>query len=110
MKCLEAIDVKKTVQLIGMLGLLIVLGIFLLHIENRTVQLRVNENLEFELSLDTKKTKEVLKELDLFCFVYSVVVVQLLSRVQLFATPWTAACQATLFSTISWNLLKIHVC
>lgn len=61
MKCLEAIDVKKTVQLIGMLGLLIVLGIFLLHIENRTVQLRVNENLEFELSLDTKKTKEVLK-------------------------------------------------
>ena len=53
------------------------------------------------------KTKEVLKELDLFCFVYSVVVVQLLSRVQLFATPWTAACQAPLSFTISLSLLKL---
>ena len=25
---------------------------------------------------------------------------------QLFATPWTAACQASLFFTISWSLLK----
>ena len=39
-----------------------------------------------------------------------IAVVQSLSRVQLFASPWTAACQATLFFTISWNLLKIHVC
>ena len=29
-----------------------------------------------------------------------------LSRVQLFATPWTAAQQAALSITISWNLLK----
>ena len=29
-------------------------------------------------------------------------VVQLLSQVQLFATPWTAACQASLSFTISW--------
>ena len=35
-----------------------------------------------------------------------IVVVQLLSRVQLSATPWTAACQAPLSSTISQNLLK----
>ena len=28
------------------------------------------------------------------------------SHVQLFATPWTAACQASLFVTISWSLLK----
>ena len=35
-----------------------------------------------------------------------VVVVQLLSRVQLFATPWTAACQASLSFTISWSLLR----
>ena len=34
------------------------------------------------------------------------VVVQLLSRVQLFATPWTAAHLASLCFTISWSLLK----
>ena len=37
----------------------------------------------------------------------SVVVLQLLSRVRLFATPWTAACQAFLSFTISWSLLKL---
>ena len=36
----------------------------------------------------------------------SAIVVQLLSRVQLFATPWMAACQVTLSFTISQNLLK----
>ena len=35
------------------------------------------------------------------------VLVQLLSRVQLFATPWTAACQASLFFTISLSLVKL---
>ena len=35
-----------------------------------------------------------------------VVVVQLLSRVQLFVTPWTAVCQASLSFTISLSLLK----
>ena len=34
-------------------------------------------------------------------------VVQLLSCVQLFATPWTAAHQASLSITISWSLLKL---
>ena len=33
--------------------------------------------------------------------------VQLLSRVQLFATPWIAACQASLSITNSKSLLKI---
>ena len=33
--------------------------------------------------------------------------VQLLSRVQLFETPWTAARQASLSITNSWNLLKL---
>ena len=33
--------------------------------------------------------------------------VQLLSRVQLFGTPWTVACQASLSFTISWSLLKL---
>ena len=36
-----------------------------------------------------------------------VVVVQLLSHVQLFVTPWTAACQASLSFTISQCLLKL---
>ena len=36
-----------------------------------------------------------------------VVIVQSLCHVQLFATPWTAACQASLSFTISWNLLKL---
>ena len=34
-------------------------------------------------------------------------VVQSLSHVQLFATPWTAACQASLSFTISLSLLKL---
>ena len=33
--------------------------------------------------------------------------VQSLSRVRLFATPWTAACQASLSFTNSWSLLKL---
>ena len=36
-----------------------------------------------------------------------VVIVQWLSRVRLFATPWTAALQASLSFTISWSLLKL---
>ena len=34
------------------------------------------------------------------------IVVQLLSRVRLFAIPWTAACQTLLSSTITQSLLK----
>ena len=36
-----------------------------------------------------------------------VVVVQLLSHVQLFVTPWTAACQPSLSITNSWSLFKL---
>ena len=45
----------------------------------------------------------------LFCLVCAcpIVVVQSLSSVQLFATPWPAACQASLSFTISWSLLKL---
>ena len=39
--------------------------------------------------------------------VYHIVVVQLLSRVQLFVTPWTAARQASLSITNSRSLLKL---
>ena len=34
------------------------------------------------------------------------VVVELLSHIQFFATPWTAACQAPLSITVSWSLLR----
>ena len=36
-----------------------------------------------------------------FCLIPTTVV-QLLSHVHLFVSPWTAACQAAPFSTISW--------
>ena len=42
-----------------------------------------------------------------FFFNYVVVVFQSLNHVQLFVTPWTAARQASLSSTISWSLLKL---
>ena len=35
------------------------------------------------------------------------VAIQSFSPVQLFVTPWTAACQASLSFTISWTLLKL---
>ena len=37
---------------------------------------------------------------------HTVVVVELLGHGQLFATPWTAAHQASLYFTISWSLFK----
>ena len=46
---------------------------------------------------------------DLWFFIRSVQLssVHLLSRVLLFVTPWTAACQASLSITGSWNLQKL---
>jgi len=38
---------------------------------------------------------------------YFIIVVQSLSCVWLFATPWTSAHQASLFFTIFWSLLKL---
>ena len=45
-----------------------------------------------------------MKSLMIYCLFSSV---QLLSSVQLFATPWTAACQASLSITNSQSLLKL---
>ena len=42
-----------------------------------------------------------------YFFSICVIVVLLLSCVQLFATSWTAACQASLSFTICWSLLKL---
>ena len=43
------------------------------------------------------------------CFqsVLYILFVQSLSRVRLFATPWTAACQPSLSFTVSWSLFKL---
>ena len=38
--------------------------------------------------------------------IFVVVIVQLLSHAQFFATPWTAAHQASLSITVSWGLLR----
>ena len=46
-------------------------------------------------------------DLDADMWVYILTVVQWLHHVQLFATPWTAACQASLSFPISQNLLKL---
>ena len=43
----------------------------------------------------------------LISFLKGIVVVQLLSHVQLFVTPWTAAHQASLSFTVFWSLLKL---
>ena len=40
---------------------------------------------------------------------FVIVVIQLLSRIWLFATPWTTACQASLSFTISQSLLKLMI-
>ena len=48
-------------------------------------------------------------KLEVIFFVCTVVIVivQSLSHIQLFVTPWTAARQASLYSTNSWRLLKL---
>ena len=48
-----------------------------------------------------------LKSLYFHYFIVSFLLVQLLSCVQLFVTPWTAARQASLSFTVSWSLLKL---
>ena len=40
-------------------------------------------------------------------YIYIFIIIQLLSRVWLFATPWIAACQASLSFTISWSLFRL---
>ena len=49
---------------------------------------------------------QVSSNLILFQILYCIVVVQSFSHVWLSETPWTAACQASLFNMNSWSLLK----
>ena len=53
------------------------------------------------------KMQDPCSKLRKHCFYLSFSSVQLLSRVWLFATPWTAAHQAPLSITNSWSLLKV---
>ena len=43
----------------------------------------------------------------MFCHIHNISSVQLLSHVQLFVTPWTVACQASLSITNSWRSRKL---
>ena len=63
----------------------------------------MTQRLTFSYSF-TEKDKTVKAGRLLSCSLRSV---QSLSRVQLFATPWTAACQASLSITNCWSLLKL---
>ena len=47
-----------------------------------------------------------LKNIAFLCVIPTFSSVQSLSHVRLFVTPWTAACQASLFITNSWSLFK----
>ena len=48
----------------------------------------------------------IMKQHSVAVLIILTAVVQLLSCIQLFATPWAATCQASGFFTISWSLLK----
>ena len=49
---------------------------------------------------------QVNRQIYTYIHIYAVVV-QSLSHVRLFVTPWTAACQSSLSITSSWSLLKL---
>ena len=54
-----------------------------------------------------KNKKQWTIEIYIYIYIYkTIVVVQSLSPVWLFVTPWTPACQASLSFTISWSLRK----
>ena len=67
-------------------------------------------SLSFRISIVQNLTFTVISGTSRFICVYfktTAIVVQLLSRIWLFATPWTTAHQASLSFTISWSLLKL---
>ena len=65
------------------------------------------EGLKVCTPVSSKSIVLFLQHLLTFCHILVVVAVQLLSCVQFFATPWTAARQASLSFTISQSLLKL---
>ena len=77
------------------------LYIIMLKLDINSLGLRVSVR---ETNRDTHTHTHRKRERERLLFLCSV---QLLSRVQLFATPRTAACQASLSITNSWSLLKL---
>ena len=57
--------------------------------------------------MNEETDKCIIVSQNLLIFLLLISSVQLLSHVQLFATPWTAACQASLSITNSRSLLKL---
>ena len=75
-------------------------GCLLFHSLSLTgIQAVLTQILPFSSSPDI--SSQVLRLMTELCFCCS------LSHVWLFATPWTATCQASLSFTISWSLLKL---
>ena len=56
---------------------------------------------------ETERSSPCLFLFSCILFKYQFSSVQLLSRIRLFATPWIAACQASLSITNSWSLFKL---
>ena len=69
-----------------------------IEVEDKT-EIKKGEIVLFYFEENNERNKFLVR-----CFISSV---QSLSHVQLFVTPWTAACQAFLSITNSWSLLKL---
>ena len=70
---------------------------------------RVRHNWETSLSLSLYWSRNSFcnRYFPKWSFCLGKIVVQLLSCVRLFVTPWMAACQASLSFTVSWSLVKL---
>ena len=78
-----------------------------LHTDIKVSKILLNSLISKRIIKVIEPIQRAFVELDIYRQLFVVVVaVQPLSRVWLFATPWTAACQASLSITNSWSLLK----
>ena len=79
-----------------------------LHTDIKVSKILLNSLISKRIIKVIEPIQRAFVELDIYrqLFLVVVVAVQPLSRVWLFATPWTAACQAPLSITNSWSLLK----
>ena len=81
-------------------------AVLLCTLPHCTIQSKIAQY--FYLKSRMSRNKHKMMQLVLLYFSSTMfVVVQLLSLAQLFATPWTTACQAPLSSTISQSLLRL---
>ena len=71
----------------------------------RASMARNQQNQDSNANVDFKAYNSLIWLLNITQWI-TLIVLQSLNCVWLFATPWTAACQASLSFIISWNLLK----